>query len=203
MALNPREVILEATRRLSASDGLHGLTMRKVAAEVGVTAPALYRHFGNKAELIEALIEEARAAFLGFLTDSLSGATPWERLQLAQRAFLRFALERPDAYELLLMTPNQMGLFGMPAGLDQWRGEPPASFRVCVDRVAECIRSGDLREGDPTELALTLSGTAHGLVCLYLAGRFGPDPAVFERLFETCMNHLYQGLRAAPKGTPS
>ncbi len=114
MALNPREVILEATRRLSASDGLHGLTMRKVAAEVGVTAPALYRHFGNKAELIEALIEEARAAFLGFLTDSLSGATPWERLQLAQRAFLRFALERPDAYELLLMTPTRWACSGCP-----------------------------------------------------------------------------------------
>lgn len=203
MAAGTRRAILDATRRLSVSEGFRGLTMRKVAAEVGVTAPALYRHFGNKGELVEALLDEAREAFLGYLTDSLRGATPWERLQRAQSAFLRFALERPDAYELLMLTPNQAGLFGMPVSLDRWRHEPPASFRVCVDRVAECMRSGDLREGDPTEVALTLSATAHGLVTQYLAGRFGSDPEVFERLFDTCMDHLYRGLRPGPEGNES
>ncbi|MEM7305301.1 MAG: TetR/AcrR family transcriptional regulator [Planctomycetota bacterium] len=191
-----RATILEATRRLSVTEGFRAITMRKVAAEVGLTAPAIYRHFASKGELIEALLEEARGAFLGYLTQALEGGSAWERLMAAQNAYLRFALERPDAYELLMLTPNQLGLFRMPNSLDRWRNEPPPAFQLCVDRVAECMRAGDLTPGDPTEVALAISGLAHGLVSQFLAGRFGPDHEGFTRLYAASLEHLYRGVRA-------
>lgn len=57
MELKKRQLaIVEAALRLTASGGLMNLTIKKLAGELGVTEPALYRHFLNKSEIVKALI---------------------------------------------------------------------------------------------------------------------------------------------------
>jgi TetR/AcrR family tetracycline transcriptional repressor len=51
-----REEILEAALAIADRDGLEGLTMRKLCADLGVSAPILYRHFADKASIVEALV---------------------------------------------------------------------------------------------------------------------------------------------------
>jgi len=51
-----REQILDAALRLADRDGLEGLTVRSLCAEVGVSAPILYRHFADKDAIVHALI---------------------------------------------------------------------------------------------------------------------------------------------------
>ncbi|MGJ0204737.1 TetR family transcriptional regulator [Leucobacter sp. gxy201] len=53
-----RESILETSRTIFHRDGLGALTLRKLGAELGVDATAMYRHFKNKAALLTALIDE-------------------------------------------------------------------------------------------------------------------------------------------------
>ena len=54
-----RGEILDAALAVFAEKGYEGGTMRDIAARVGVTEPALYRHFSGKQGLFATLIEEA------------------------------------------------------------------------------------------------------------------------------------------------
>ncbi|BCJ32988.1 TetR family transcriptional regulator [Actinocatenispora thailandica] len=51
-------VVLDAGLRLMAADGLDAVTMRRLAAELGVRAASLYRYVRNKDELLDALADE-------------------------------------------------------------------------------------------------------------------------------------------------
>jgi AcrR family transcriptional regulator len=59
-----RESLLEAARTLLAAHPEREPTTRELYEAAGVTAPTLYHHFGDKTGLIEAVVEEAFAAYL-------------------------------------------------------------------------------------------------------------------------------------------
>ena len=48
--------IIEAAISLIAQNGIEGLTTKALAAAVGISEPALYRHFSNKAKIVQAVI---------------------------------------------------------------------------------------------------------------------------------------------------
>jgi AcrR family transcriptional regulator len=54
-----REEIKATARRQMARDGAAALSLRAIAAEMGLTAPALYRYYKNRDDLITALIVDA------------------------------------------------------------------------------------------------------------------------------------------------
>ncbi len=200
--MSTRDRILEASRRLCREEGFRSLTMRRVAAAVGVSAPALYRHFDGKEALYAVLLEEARSSFEAFLERALSVEDPLPRFRASAQAYLDFALDKPDQYELVFLTRNQEGLLGVPSSVESWRERPPLNFQFCVDRVRECMASGVFGTGDPTNLALAFAGMAHGLVSLYLAGRFGDDRPRFSALYHGCIDQLIEGARSpALRGT--
>lgn len=56
--LTPRQAeILDRAAELVAESGLAGLTMKRLAARVGFTEPAIYRHYAGKSALLAAMIE--------------------------------------------------------------------------------------------------------------------------------------------------
>lgn len=55
---------LNAAIKIVSEDGLNKLTIRNVAAVVGVTEPAVYRHFPNKLALLSAMLEDLQSALL-------------------------------------------------------------------------------------------------------------------------------------------
>ncbi|MGW3041354.1 TetR/AcrR family transcriptional regulator [Kitasatospora sp. NPDC001159] len=57
-----REALAQAALRVLERDGLAGLSMRKVAAEVGVKAASLYWHVRNKEELLDLLNDAIMAS---------------------------------------------------------------------------------------------------------------------------------------------
>jgi AcrR family transcriptional regulator len=57
-----REAILDATLVLVERDGLDALTMRRVAAELGIGTMTLYGYFSGKGELLDALVDAVAAA---------------------------------------------------------------------------------------------------------------------------------------------
>ena len=52
-----RPVLIEAARRLLNEVGLDGLTVRRLAAELGVQSPALYWHIRTKQELLDGVAD--------------------------------------------------------------------------------------------------------------------------------------------------
>ncbi|HSC89077.1 MAG TPA: TetR-like C-terminal domain-containing protein, partial [Polyangiaceae bacterium] len=64
------------------------------------------------------------------------------------------------------------------------RSETGASFRLLIDRVAECQRAGYLAEGNSEQIALSIWSSMHGIVSLALSGHLGIEPAQATPLFD-------------------
>jgi len=71
MALS-REKVLDAALRLASEHGLAGLSMRKLAAELGVEAMSLYNHVANKGDLLDGLTARV------FESVPLPAPGPWD-----------------------------------------------------------------------------------------------------------------------------
>ncbi|WP_202638967.1 TetR/AcrR family transcriptional regulator [Bailinhaonella thermotolerans] len=54
-----RERIVAAAMAIADADGLDAVTMRRVAAEIGVSTMALYRHVENKADILDLMLDAA------------------------------------------------------------------------------------------------------------------------------------------------
>lgn len=103
--LSPRQIeILEAAIQLTSEAGIQKLTIRNVASAVGVSEPALYRHFASKHELLVSILEylESKIAhnFIGFVQPAGSSSEQF-RLFLEN---LFTELEQNKAFALLLFA---------------------------------------------------------------------------------------------------
>ncbi len=180
--------VLEAARALFLEGGAGAVTMRSVAERVGVSATALYRHFENKEALLEAVVNSGFETFGGYLYRALEAPTPEQRLSGSGEAYLRFALEQPQMYRTIFMTPRP------DAGPDSGGPHADSTFRFLVDRVRECLGAGLLKEGDPEELALTIWAHVHGLVSLHIACSLGKTDEEFKLLYGHSLQRLFSGL---------
>jgi AcrR family transcriptional regulator len=97
-----REAVIEAALRLVDRDGLDGVSMRRLAATLGATPMALYRHVPGKAALLDALV----AAVLAQLEFPGDEALPLaERMRATVRSLRRLLHAHPWLVTLLLRGP--------------------------------------------------------------------------------------------------
>lgn len=197
--MSTRTELLNAARELYLAEGMHGLSMRGVAERVGVSAPAIYRHFESKEDLVFELCREGHRTFATYLARGLAGRSPRERLVKTGLGYLDFGLEHRAYYAILFVTPSQQLGFEKlgPRNLE----EGAQTFQMLVDRVRECIDTGVLAEADPVATAIGIWAHVHGLVSLYLRACDGPglpgtlrDEAAFRRLFAASQENLLHGL---------
>jgi TetR/AcrR family tetracycline transcriptional repressor len=97
-----RSTVVRAALRLLKKAGLDGLTTRRLAAELGVKSPALYWHFRNKQELLDAMADTLiREAGMG---PPHSGETWQEWLARRVRAYRASLLAYPDSARIVTMA---------------------------------------------------------------------------------------------------
>ena len=176
---------------LYLQDGLEGFSMRKLAARLGVTAPALYRHFDSKEQVLVEVVREAYERFARHLYRALQGSTPLERFELAGDGYLDFSLENPRLFEVLFADPDRLGWERLPKDLE---AQSCALGQFWNDRVRECMDAGLLRRGDPQAVAMTLWSHSHGLLTLFLHGRLRMDVDAFRHLYRSSHRRLLSGL---------
>jgi AcrR family transcriptional regulator len=111
-------------RQLLATEGLDGVSLRAIAREMGMTAPALYRYYESR----EHLLADMCAMFFNELSDMIQAACDAEadddiagQLMVASRAFRRWSYEHPAEFTHLFGSPIP-GVFGpdtyTPEGFD-------------------------------------------------------------------------------------
>jgi len=183
--------ILACACDLYLSHGLDGFSMRKLAKEVGVTAPALYRHYDGREAVLADVVREAYRAFMAYIYRALEAPTPIERFTRAGDGYLDFALEHPRWYGIMFSGPERLGMDALP---DDIEAMGCAIHQFWMDRVSECMRSGILRDEDPLETSLTMWAHAHGMVQLYHQGRLGNDPEAFRMMVRQSGARLMSGL---------
>ena len=177
--LPTRHRILAAARRLFDAGGVDAVSVRQVAAKVGITPMAIYRHFADRDALIDAIVLDA----LDRWRDRVAALTPDDPLAwlvAAGDAFLDFALEEPSRFEAAFLVPSTRAR-RFPD--DFAAGLSPAG-RLWLPRLEELRATGRLaRDAEPLEVGFTLWALAQGLVTLHRAGRFAGDADDFRELY--------------------
>src|SRR5215469_10878771 len=101
-----RSTVVQATLELLKRVGLDGVTTRRLAAELGVKSPALYWHFQNKQDLLDAMADVfVREAGMG---PPSSGETWQEWLARRVCAYRATLLAYPDSARIVAQA-GQLG----------------------------------------------------------------------------------------------
>ena len=156
------EVVVTA-RRLLEEEGAGALTMRRLAEQLGIKAPSLYKHLPDKAALEAAIIatglEEAAVRFEQAVDSAMTGGDAAgggaAAISALAAAYREFALAHPHLYRLMHNGP--LPRQHLPAGVE--------------DRAAAPV----LRVAGSRARARALWAFAHGMVMLELDQRFPPD----------------------------
>jgi AcrR family transcriptional regulator len=181
-----------AAQELYLRDGIEGFSMRKVADLVGVSAPAIYRHFKNKDELLNEIVIEGLKILEGYLRTALEAEDAYERLIQMTDNYLRFALEQPKYFDFAFLVPSPT----LTTMADEIARPDWGTFRLAIEQVAECAEAGIFPADDPLETAVTIWAEVHGLVTLFRTGRFGQDAELFREVYRQSVDRMLRGLRA-------
>lgn len=161
-----RGEILRAAERIFIAEGYQGATIRKIADEVGVSSTALYMHFRDKDEILLEICDNAIAKLLK--SNSEIATRPIDavsRVRLMLDAYMSFALENPNAYQLVFC-----GHSGLVSEDKQMVTEALGDrcYDIFVGTVREIGATGRLRTGTVESAAQAMWAACHGLVALLL-----------------------------------
>ncbi|MWK38972.1 TetR family transcriptional regulator [Actinomadura sp. J1-007] len=192
-----REEILRTAEALLVEAGTEdALTLRAVARAAGVTTPSVYLHFAGKEALVAAVCLRVWDELDRRMERARAGeADPLRALGACGHAYVRFALDHPVQYRVLLMRPAE------PEGAAI---ASTACFGHMTDTVTACVEAGFLR-GDPRTLALGLWTAVHGCVSLLITQPSLPWPDDLDGFIEDTVRMAgYGGAVASrlPRGAP-
>lgn len=105
IAPDARARILDAASRLVTSGGVAALTTRSVASAALVQPPTLYRLFGDKRGLLDALAEHGLAAFIARKVETTPHPDPVQDLRDAWDDYVAFGLANPAVFAIM----NEIG----------------------------------------------------------------------------------------------
>lgn len=106
--LTPRaREIVTVGRKILEERGIEAMSMRVIAAELGVAAPSLYKHLPDKQALINAMLADALREQGDIARAAKVGAE--DPLGAVMAAYRRWALDHPELYRLNMSGPLDRG----------------------------------------------------------------------------------------------
>ncbi|GAB2654062.1 TetR/AcrR family transcriptional regulator [Saccharopolyspora gloriosae] len=99
--------IREHARALLVTKGRDAVTLRAIARELGITAPALYRYYDSREDLLRQLGDDICTDLVTELTERVRGADPADfrgKLNSVCHGFRRWALAHPKEFALVFAT---------------------------------------------------------------------------------------------------
>lgn len=167
MSKNPdsglQRLILDTTRKLLFTEGYARLSMRKIAQRIGYSATSIYLYYGNKDELVHALIDEGVDLLHEELCAAHDGSNePIEQLHEMFLAYINFGLNRPEYYEIMYeLHPEYMTRY--PA--EKYR-KARRNLEMIASAISNGVKSGQFETQDPMLCANLAWAQMHGVVTL-------------------------------------
>ncbi|MGA8531182.1 MAG: TetR/AcrR family transcriptional regulator [Acidobacteriaceae bacterium] len=185
------ERILAAAGELLDREGAGAVTMRRVAAAVGITAMAVYRHFPNHEGMLNAVADAGFVAFRERLL-AAGGRDTEQQLSALLDVWLDFALEKPRLFELMFLTMRP----GARVFPEDFRAGASPTANIAAAMIGEGMRNGVFRRDDVWEITLEMGALLQGMVMLYLGGRIGMGAEGFRALCHRSFRRYFDGIRA-------
>jgi AcrR family transcriptional regulator len=165
-----RAALLEAAAAEIERSGYEALSLRELAASLGVSRAAPYRHFEDRRALLSVL---AAQGFHDLAEVHLSAAakagTPRQRLAAAGRGYLAFAAARPQLFRLMFVSDLLTGEMPPDPALIEAANR---SYAVFQSMVAATLPNADERTVKAT--AIAHMSASYGFALMRMENRIKP-----------------------------
>lgn len=167
-----RERLCAAAERLFAEKGPDAVTMRQLAAELGVSPMTPYRYFQDKDDILAAVRTNGFNQFAEAL-EAARGNAKSARAKAAAvgDAYVRFAFEHPHTYKLMFDLNQPIG-DDHPELAEAGR----RAHETMSAWVKDQVEAGEMA-GDPEHIGAMFWAATHGVVVLEMAGKLPPGAA--------------------------
>ncbi|RKR89039.1 TetR family transcriptional regulator [Micromonospora pisi] len=142
-----RSRLVEVAAHLLATDGPDAVTTRSVALAAGVQAPAIYRLFGDKTGLLDAVAEHGFASYVAQKPPVDADDDPVEGLRAGWNLHVGFGLANPALFRLMYTakrTPDGQATLESGAAVLRkrvWRVAQAGRLRVPEHRAVALIQA--------------------------------------------------------------
>lgn len=170
-----REALIEQAVASVNAVGADHVSLRAVAAAVGVSPSAAYHHFADKEALIEAVRERGFFNLDSFILAQVSTDTgqsnPIELLRHSANAYISYAVDHPHLFQVMF------------SGI-QTRRRPEYIENSILSMLAHLQSEYGFAETDSHLLESVLLASVHGIAALVIEGRMNRDqvPAAVDML---------------------
>lgn len=173
--------VIATAARIADSEGLDRLTLTRVADELGVRQPALYRHIGGYDDLLRSLSLRGREILAQRLADAAVGLSGDDSVAAVGQAWRQMVRDHPGIYAATDRYPC--------AG-DQ---ELEAAVEWVLAVLGQTLRGYDLSDEDRAHAARALRSAFHGFSHLE-SGDGHPLPHDPEDTFDHLVELLCAGI---------
>ncbi|MFG1765600.1 TetR/AcrR family transcriptional regulator [Micromonospora parva] len=187
-----RTGIVAAATELLREKGANAVTTRAVAQAAGVQAPTIYRLFGDKDGLLDAVAEHVMASYVSGKSVAAHVATddPVAELRIGWRTHVEFGLTHPELYALMAARGSGAPSPATVAGLD-----------VLRRRVRRLAAAGLLRVDEQRALMM-IHSAGHGTILALLGTPPEQrDPGLSEAMLDAVLTSILSATPATPDTT--
>jgi AcrR family transcriptional regulator len=170
-----REMVVETAFEACRRRGPEGVSMRQIGQTLGISAPALYYHFENRQDLLDAVANHGFEQFEKQLAN-IKARTPRGRILAILDEYRAFAAAHQKLFGLMFVEPRP----GARRYPDDFAAGHSSVFNALQSAVEDYKASNKHVKDSSLEVAHDLWALTHGHIMLWLAGRF-----VNHRAFQT------------------
>ncbi len=186
---NLRTALLMEAERTIRDRGVHDVSLRQLAREVGVSHGAPRRHFPDRQALLDALAEAGFERLGDELRVAVDGAGEdfTERLRAIAAAYIRFATHDAALLELMFAGKHREQSGALNEAAER-------AFSVMLELIEQGQAEGALERGEPKRVGLVLFATIQGIAALVSGGMV--DAEQVGELVADAILHFLRGSRS-------
>jgi TetR/AcrR family transcriptional regulator len=188
--------ILEAAERVIREQGFERALIEDIAESADVGIGSIYHHFGSKEGLLLALIERAIEVNQRYLEEGFQvEGSPIQRLGATQGAYLRFCVEQPFYFDLIILEYEKRVATYAPDAVSRISAIAQAVLTRVTDLIVEAQTAREIRPVNPEHAARFLWAALNGLLA---SGRRSDelhlDPDQLKAVLNTGMDIVLEGI---------
>jgi TetR/AcrR family transcriptional regulator len=192
-----RGEILDAAERLFLRQGYQATTIGQIAESADVAGRSVYGHFGDKAGLYTALVDQALTLDQRYCDAGWDSASePLGRLTGLAEGYLRFYRDHPGLFRIFRFPPaDATGATGLQAGAQRVAARIRAETGRMAGALREAIEAGLIRPVPVDATATFLWASWDGVIaCHLLPDHMGLSDAEFDAVLAQAREVLSTGL---------
>jgi AcrR family transcriptional regulator len=188
-----RSTLVRVAARLLRERGAAAVTTRAVAEAAGVQAPTIYRLFGDKDGLLDAVAEHVFAAYVADKALAVETSDPIADLRAGWDTQIGFGLANPALFVVLLADPAR--LTRSPAAA--------AGLEVLRARVRRIAAAGRLRVTERRAVELIRAAGTGAVLTLLSAPPEDRDPGLADAMYDAVLRSILTDAPALADRTPA